>query len=75
MPRIMSSPARRPGNRPSRRQRVDRAYRLTLATGGLGLATAVTFVLALVSSFSWGIVFLLAVLTAVSMMLLRNSMR
>lgn len=70
----MSSPARRPGNRPSRRQRVDKAYRLTLATGGFGLAAAVSFVLALVSSFSWGIFVLLAVLTAVSAMLLRNAM-
>ncbi len=71
----MTSPARRPGNRPSRRQRVDKAYRLSLATGGFGLATAVTFVLALITAFSWGIVFLLAVLTAVSAMLLRNAVR
>ncbi len=71
----MSSPARRPGNRPSRRQRVDKAYQLTLATGGFSLAAAVTFVLALVSSFSWGIFFLFAVLAAVSGMLLRNTMR
>ena len=71
----MSSPARRPGNRPNRRQRVDKAYNLTLVTGGLGLASVVTFVLALVSSFSWGVFVLLAVLTAVSAMLLRNAMR
>lgn len=70
----MSSPARRPGNRPSRRQRVDKAYRLTLTTGGLGLATTATFVLALVTAFSWGWVILLAVLTAVSGMLLRNTL-
>ena len=70
----MTSPARRPGNRPSRRQRVEKAYRLTLATGGFGLAAAVAFVLALVTAFSWGWFVLLAVLAAVSGMLLRNSM-
>ena len=71
----MTSPARRPGNRPSRRQRVDKAYKLTLATGGFGLAAAVTFVLALVTAFSWGWFVLLAVLAAVSGMLLRNAVR
>ena len=71
----MSSPARRPGNRPSRRQRVDKAYRLTLATGGFGVAAAAAFILALISSFSWGWFVLLAVLAAVSGMLLRSSMR
>ena len=71
----MSSPARRPGNRPSRRARVDKAYNLTLATGGFALATAVTFVLALVTAFSWGIVFLLAAVTAVMALLLRNAVR
>ena len=71
----MSSPARRPSSRPSRRQRVDKAYRLSLVTGGLSFAAAVTFVLALVTAFSWGWVVLLAVLAAVSGMLLRNSLR
>lgn len=71
----MSSPARRPGNRPSRRQRVDTAYRYTLTTGGLGLATVATAVLALITAFSWGWVFLLAALTAVSGLLLKNALR
>lgn len=48
---------------------------MTLVTGGLGLATVVTFVLALVTAFSWGVVFLLAVLTAVGGLLLRNAVR
>ena len=71
----MSSPARRPGNRPSRRSRENKAYNLTLAPGGLALATVVTFVLALITAFSWGVVFLLAALTAVAALLLRGSLR
>jgi hypothetical protein len=71
----MSSPARRPGNRPSRRTRVDKAYRLTLATGGFGIAAAAAFVLALVSSFSWAWFFLLGAIAAVCAMLLRGSVR
>ena len=67
----MSSPVRRP----SRSQRVDKAYRYTLATGGFGVGAAAAFVLALVTSFSWGWFVLLAVLAAVSAMLLRSSMR
>ena len=61
----MSSPARRPGNRPSRRQREARAYRLTLATGGVGLAAAVVLILSIVGVASVGLFVLLAVVTAV----------
>jgi hypothetical protein len=68
----MNSPARRPGNRA---QRVDKAYRLTLATGVFGVAAAAAFVVALVTAFSWGWFVLLAVLAAVSGMLLRNNLR
>jgi len=71
----MSSPARRPGNRPSRRKRVDKAYNLTLATGGFALATVVTFVLAIISSFSFGVVFLLAAITAVLAFTLSRNLR
>jgi hypothetical protein len=60
----MSTPARRPPNRPSRRQRETRAYRLTLATGGIGLATVVVLVLAIAGVTSFGLFILLAVLTA-----------
>jgi hypothetical protein len=64
-----------PGTRLTRRQRENKAYRLTLATGGFGVAAAVAFVLALVSSFSWGWFFVLGVLAAVCAMLLRGSLR
>jgi len=66
----MSSPVRS-----SRRSRVDKAYRYTLATGGFGLAAAVAFVLALVTSFSFGWFVLLAVIAAVCAVMLRSSVR
>jgi flagellar biosynthesis component FlhA len=66
----MSSPVRR-----SRRNRVDTAYRYTMATGVFGVAAAVAFVLALITSFSWGWFVLLAAIAAVSAVLLRSSMR
>ncbi len=66
----MSSPVRR-----SRSQRVDKAYRYTLATGGFGFAAAVAFVLALLTSFSFGWFVLFAVIAAVSGVMLRSSMR
>jgi hypothetical protein len=64
-----------PGNRLSRRDREAKAYRLTLATGGFGIGAAAAFVLALVSSFSWGWFFLLGAIAAVCAMLLRSSVR
>jgi hypothetical protein len=64
-----------PGNRLSRRDREAKAYRLTLATGGFGIGAAAAFVLALVSSFSWGWFFLLGVLAALTAMLLRSTVR
>ena len=70
----MSTPARRPQNRPSRRERETRAYRLTLATGTGALATVVTAILALVTAFSWGVVILLAVLTAAAGFALKSSL-
>ena len=60
----MSSPARRPTNRMSRRQRESRAYRLTLATGGAALATVVVLVLTIIGVTSFGLFLLLAVVTA-----------
>lgn len=59
----MSSPARRPSSRPTRRQREARAYRLTLAAGATGVAAAVSFVLALITAFAWTWFVLLAVVT------------
>ncbi|HEV2820184.1 MAG TPA: hypothetical protein VGW11_06740 [Solirubrobacteraceae bacterium] len=41
----MGSPARRPGGRLSRKERVDRSYKLIVATGGFGVAGVVFLVL------------------------------
>jgi hypothetical protein len=64
-----------PGDRLSRRDRVDKAYRLTLATGGFSVAAVAALVLALVSSFSLVWFFLLGAVAAVCAMLLRSSVR
>lgn len=69
----MSSPARRPGGGLSRRERESRAFKLVVATGGGALATVVTFALAVVGVVGFGLVFLLAVLTAIAGFLLRRT--
>jgi hypothetical protein len=61
----MSTPARRPPNRLSRREREARAYRLTLATAATGLATFVVLILTIAGVTSFGLFLLLAVITAV----------
>lgn len=48
----------------SRSERERRAYRLTLATGGAGLATIVVLVLAFVGVTSFATAFVLALVTA-----------
>lgn len=58
----------------SRAQRTDRAYKLTLATGGLGLVAAVGIVLAIVGVVGWGLPILALVLAAVCGLLLRRSL-
>jgi hypothetical protein len=64
----MSSPARRSGNRPTRRQREAKAYRLVMTTGGLAVLTvgaAVVWILP-VGIVGFGTVLLLAILTAIA---------
>lgn len=50
-------------HRPSRRQREQRAYTLTLATGGAALLTLVTVVLAVVGIGGFGLALLFALIT------------
>jgi hypothetical protein len=71
----MSDIERRSGNRPSRRQREQRAYRLVLASGAFGLLGAVGIVLAIFTSLGafWPIVFL--VIAAVCGLLVRRTVR
>jgi hypothetical protein len=60
-------------NLPTRRQRVDRAYQLTLATGASGLATVILAVLAVVGIGGFGLAVVLAIATAVLYLALRRS--
>ena len=64
----------RPGrSRLSRRTREDRAYRLVLATGGLGTLAVVGFALAIFGVVGWGIPIVAAVVAAVCGFLLRRA--
>jgi hypothetical protein len=66
--------SRPPSRRPSRRQREQRAYALTLATGGLALASVVVLVLAIANVVSFGLFVLLAVLAALAGYLLKRAL-
>lgn len=59
----------------TRRDRESRAFALTISTGGLGLASAVTFVLAIVGIGGFGLFFLLLIATVASLMALRSTMK
>lgn len=58
----------------TRRQRESRAFALTIATGGFGLASVVTFVLMVVGVAGFGIFLLLLIATAISLFALRSTM-
>ena len=70
----MSDLQRRSGSRMTRKQRETRAYRLTLATGGFGVAGAVLFVLGVVGIGNLGLGVLLLVLAGVSGFMLKNTL-
>ena len=67
-------PRRRSGSGLSRRAREQRAYTLTLATGGLAVLTLVLIVLAIVGVTNFGLAILTALLAAVSGFLLRRTL-
>jgi uncharacterized membrane protein YgaE (UPF0421/DUF939 family) len=71
----MSDLERRSGSRPSRRQREQRAYTLVMAGGVFGLVAVVTGLLALFTSFGWGIPVLAAILAVVCVLLFRRAVR
>ena len=58
----------------SRRKREQRAYYLTLATGGLAIAAVVVLVLTIVGITSFSLFILLAVLAAIAGFLLRRTL-
>ncbi len=69
----MSDLERRPGSRPTRKQREQRAYRLVLAGGTAGLVAAVGLVLAAIGVIGFGIPVLAAVIAVVCYLLLRRA--
>ncbi len=69
----MSGLERRPGSRPTRKQREQRAYRLVIAGGAAGLVAAIGGLLAVFTSFSWGIPVLAAVIAVLCFVLLRRA--
>lgn len=58
----------------TRRERESRAFALTMSTGGLGLASVVTFALLIFGVGSFGIFLLLLIATIVSLVALRSTM-
>jgi hypothetical protein len=68
----MSSPARRPSYSP-RRKREQRAYMATMVGGTAALVTVVTAVLALITSFTWTIPILAAIVTVICWLVFRSA--
>jgi uncharacterized membrane protein len=71
----MSNIEPRGSSRPSRRAKEERAYRLVLATGGLGLVAVVGALLAIVGIIGWSIPVIAAILAVVCVILFRRAVR
>jgi hypothetical protein len=71
----MSDIERRPGSRPSRRNRESRAYRLVLGTGGFTVLFVAALALSIAGVLSGGWAVLFAILAAACGLLLRQTMR
>ena len=71
----MSDLERRSGSRPSRRQREQRAYKLVLAAGGLGVVFLVGSVLAILGVIGWSVPILAAILAVICGVLFRRAVR
>jgi len=69
----MSDLQRRSTNRLSRKQREQRAYKLVLATGAFGLIGAAGVLLAILTSFGWGLPILSLIIAAICFTLLRRT--
>jgi hypothetical protein len=63
---------RRPSRPPSRRSREKRAYQLAVTGGVSGTLAAVTAVLALFTSLTWGLPVVLAIVAGVCYFLFRR---
>jgi fatty acid desaturase len=71
----MSDLERRSGSRPTRRKREQRAYNLVLVGGVAGLVFVVTALLAIITSFSWSIPVLAAIVAVLCAVLFRRTVR
>ncbi|HEY5198689.1 MAG TPA: hypothetical protein VIJ51_16835 [Solirubrobacteraceae bacterium] len=71
---VISNLAKRPGDRPTRRQREQRAYGLVLATSGLSVVAVVGLLLAVVGVVSFGGPVLIAIAAVVCGLVLRRSL-
>ena len=71
----MSDLERRSASRPSRRKREQRAYNLVMVGGVAGLVAVVTGILALLTSFSWSIPIIAAIVAVLCSVLLRRIVR
>jgi hypothetical protein len=69
----MSGLERRPGSRPTRRQREQRAYRLVVAGGVAGVIAVVGLILAAVGVIGFGIPVLAAIVAVLCYVLLRRA--
>jgi hypothetical protein len=69
----MADLQRSTGRRPTRRQREQRAYQLTMATGALSLVAVVGLVLAVVGVVGAGLPITAAILAVICGLLLRRS--
>ena len=69
----MSDLSRRPGNRLSRRTKVDRGYQLVVAGGTAGAVAVVTGILAVVGVLGWTLPLLALVVAIVCALLFRRT--
>jgi hypothetical protein len=71
----MSDLEPRGSSRPSRKAKEERAYRLVLASGGLGLVAVVGALLAIVGIIGWSVPVIAAILAVVCVILFRRVVR
>ena len=71
----MSNIEPRGSSRPTRRSKEQRAYRLVLATGGLGVVAVVGALLAIVGIIGWSVPVIAAILAVICGILFRRTVR
>jgi hypothetical protein len=69
----MSDLTRRPGGRPTRRAREQRAFQLVVTSGVAGAVFVLTAILAIVGVVGWGLPILALVVAAIAGLLFRRT--